>query len=401
MSRPIMSRPACRRPAGFCLSAIAICLGGVLAAAALAQPAAAEKRVALVIGNAGYTHAGRLANPANDAADMAAALKRVGIEVILGIDLDRRGFDAKLREFSRAIADADAGILYYAGHGLQVGLRNYLVPTDAQLQGERDLEFETVALDFIMRQMEIGREGKTNIVFLDACRDNPLARNLARAMGTRSVGVGRGLAEVQAGVGTFVAYATKPGEVALDGDGRNSPFTAARAKAVKTPGKNLTALMVDVRKEVLAATRNRQVPWDHSALTGDFYFDLASAPAMLPKTPPLAPPGETEAMQQRIKQLEDELKRKADPQLTLKLVELSQLKERVRQLEEANRQDERNSFDLFVKGSRAQSKEAREALNEDRFAIQRRKVERGRQMQSLREQISKLETELGSAKEEK
>jgi uncharacterized caspase-like protein len=189
--------------------------------------------------------------------------------------------------------------------------------------------------------------------------------------------------------------------VALDGDGRNSPFTAALAKAVKAPGKSLTAVMVDVRKEVLAATRNRQVPWDHSALTGEFYFDLASAPAMLPKTPPLAPAGETEAMQRRIKQLEDELKRKADPQLTLKLVELSQLKERVRQLEEANRQDERSSFDLFVKGSRAQSKEAREALNEDRFAIQRRKVERGRQLQSLREQISKLEAELGPAKEEK
>jgi uncharacterized caspase-like protein len=396
-----MSRLVRRRPAGSCLSAIALCLGGALAAAVLAQPAAAQKRVALVIGNAAYTHAGRLANPANDAADMAAALKRVGIEVIVGIDLDRRGFDAKLREFSRAIADADAGVLYYAGHGLQVGLRNCLVPTDAHLQGERDLEFETVALDFVMRQMEIGREGKTNIVFLDACRDNPLARNLARAMGTRSVGVGRGLAEVQAGVGTFVAYATKPGEVALDGDGRNSPFTAALAKAVKAPGKSLTAVMVDVRKEVLAATRNRQVPWDHSALTGEFYFDLASAPAMLPKTPPLAPPGETEAMQRRIKQLEDELKRKADPQLTLKLVELSQLKERVRQLEEANRQDERSSFDLFVKGSRAQSKEAREALNEDRFAIQRRKVERGRQLQSLREQISKLEAELGPAKEEK
>ena len=286
-----MSRLACRRPAGFCLSAIAICLAGVLAAVALAQPAAAQKRVALVIGNAAYTHAGRLANPANDAADMAAALKGVGIDVILGVDLDRRGFDAKLREFSRAIADADAGILYYAGHGLQVGLRNYLVPTDAQLQGERDLEFETVALDFVMRQMEIGREGKTNIVFLDACRDNPLARNLARAMGTRSVGVGRGLAEVQAGVGTFIAYATKPGEVALDGDGRNSPFTAALAKAVKAPGKNLTAVMVDVRKEVLTATRNRQVPWDHSALTGEFYFQLASAPAMLPKTAPPARPG--------------------------------------------------------------------------------------------------------------
>jgi uncharacterized caspase-like protein len=396
-----MSRSTCRRPTGFCLSVISLCLAGLLAALALAEPAAAQKRVALIIGNGAYTHAGQLANPANDAADMAAALKDLGIEVILGLDLDKRGFDSRLRDFSRALADADTGILYYAGHGLQVGLRNYLVPTDAQLQSERDLEFETVALDFVMRQMEIGREGRTNIVFLDACRDNPLARNLARAMGTRSAGVGRGLAEVQAGVGTFIAYATKPGEVALDGDGRNSPFTAALAKGVKAPGKSLTAVMVDVRKEVLAATRSRQVPWDHSALTGEFYFNLASAPAMLPKTAPPAPPAETEAMQQRIRQLEDELKRKADPQLTLKLVELSQLKERVRQLEEAERQDGRADFDLFGKWSRAKTNEARDALSEDRLAITRRKIERARQMQSLREQISKLETELGRANAEK
>jgi uncharacterized caspase-like protein len=396
-----MLRLACRRPAGFCLSAIATCFAGALAAVAMAQPAAAQKRVALVIGNAAYTHAGQLANPANDAADMASALKGLDIEVILGLDLDRRGFDTNLRTFSRALAEADVGILYYAGHGLQVGLRNYLVPTDAQLQSERDLEFEAVALDFVMRQMEIGREGKTNIVFLDACRDNPLARNLARAMGTRSVGVGRGLAEVQAGIGTFIAYSTKPGEVAQDGEGRNSPFTAALTKAVKAPGKSLTAVMVDVRKEVLATTRNRQVPWDHSALTGEFYFHLASAPAMLPKTPPPAPPGETEAMQQRIKQLEDELKRKPDPQLTVKLVEVSQLKERVRQLEEANRQDERARFDLFTRQSRASTDEARRALDEDRFAILRRMGERAGQLRSLREQLSKLEAELAPAKAEK
>jgi uncharacterized caspase-like protein len=400
MPRLTMSRLTRRHPAGVCLSAIAACLAGGIVAVALAQPAAAQKRVALIIGNAAYAHAGQLANPANDAADMAAALKGLDIEVIVGLDLDRRGFDASLRAFSRALADADVGIFYYAGHGLQVGLRNYLVPTDAQLQGERDLEFEAVPLDFIMRQMEIGREGKTNIVFLDACRDNPLARNLVRTMGTRSVGVGRGLAEVQAGIGTFIAYSTKPGEVAQDGEGRNSPFTAALAKAVKAPGKSLTAVMVDVRKEVLAATRNRQVPWDHSALTGEFYFHLASAPAMLPKTAPPVPPGESEAMQQRIRQLEEELKRKADPQLTLKLVELSHLKERVRQIEEANRQDERTRFDLFARSSPSASQEVRQAVERQRFDILRRIGERGRQLVSLREQISKLEAELGSAKAE-
>src|SRR5262245_34825783 len=121
------------QPAGFCLSVIAACLLGLLTAAALAQPAAAQKRVALVIGNSAYEHAGRLANPVNDATDMAAALRRMGIEVVLGLDLDKRAFDGKIREFSRALAGADVGILFYAGHGLQVGQRNYLIPIDAQL----------------------------------------------------------------------------------------------------------------------------------------------------------------------------------------------------------------------------------------------------------------------------
>ena len=398
ISRRTLLRPTCRRPAGFCLSVISLWLAVLLAAVAMAEPAAAQKRVALVIGNAAYTYAGRLPNPGNDATDMAAALKGLGIEVILGRDLDKPGFDAKLRQFSRALADADVGILFYAGHGLQVGLRNYLVPTDAQLQGERDLEFETVALDFVLRQMEIGREGRTNIVFLDACRDNPLARNLARAMGTRSVGVGRGLAEVQAGVGTFIAYATKPGEVAQDGDGRNSPFTAALAKAVKAPGKGLTAVMVDVRKEVLAATRNRQVPWDHSALTGEFYFQLAAAPGMLPKTPPPAPKAETEAMQERIRQLEEELKRKADPQLTVKLVEVSQIKERLRQLDEGIRQDQQLIFDTMNKRGSDTSAEARQSLSLEIGTIQRRMATRGQQQRALREQLAKLEEEVGAAK---
>ncbi|HWE19767.1 MAG TPA: caspase family protein [Hyphomicrobiaceae bacterium] len=388
-----MSRSSCRRPAGFRGSAIAACCVSLLAAIALPAPAAADKRVALVIGNADYTHAGRLPNPGNDANDMAAALKGVGIEVILGVNLDKRAFDGKVREFSRALANADAGILFYAGHGLQVGQRNYLIPVDAQLQSERDLEFETVALDFVMRQMEIDREGKTNVVFLDACRDNPLARNLSRAMGTRSASVGRGLAEVQAGVGSFIAYATKPGDVAVDGKGRNSPFTAALSKGVKGPSKSLTGIMVDVRKEVLAATANRQVPWDHSALIGDFYFKLAA----VPKTALPTPKADSDGTQERIKQLEDELKRKADPQLTVKLVELSHLKERVRQIEEANRQDQQQIFEVQRKYSTVTDSEGRFAIGREVSAIQVRMARRNEQRKALQEQIAKLQAEVGSA----
>ena len=377
------------------LSVIVCCLLAVNTA--FARPAAAGQRVALIVGNAAYTHAGVLTNPANDASDMAAALTELNFEVMLGVDLDKRAFDSKVRDFSRALVAADTGILFYAGHGLQVAGRNYLVPVDAQLQNERDLDFEAVSLDFILKQMEMERDGKTSIVFLDACRDNPLARNLARSMGTRSASISRGLAQVQTGVGTFIAYSTQPGNVALDGTGRNSPFTASLAKNVKAPGRNLTAVMIDVRKEVLAATQGRQVPWDHSALTGDFYFHLASAPGMLPKTAPGAP-GESEALQERLRQVEEELKRKSDPQHTAKLVELAQLKERIRQIDDANRADQQRIFEVPRKYGPQMDPTQRAAVSREVGAIQLQMVRRGQEQKALREQITKLEAEVGLAR---
>ena len=362
-----------------------------------ALPASAEKRVALIIGNSAYQQAGTLANPVNDAKEMAAALQDLGFVVLLGLDLDKRAFDIKVRDFSRALADADTGVFFYAGHGLQIAGRNYLIPIDAQLQRERDVDFEAVGLEFILKQMELEREGKTNIVFLDACRDNPLARNLARSMGTRSASVGQGLAQVQTGVGTFIAYSTQPGNVALDGDGRNSPFTAALAKGVREPGRNLTAIMIDVRKDVLLATNGRQVPWDHSALTADFYFHVA-APDGGPKG--AVPAADVEAMQQRLRELEEELKKKSDPQQTVNLVTLAQLRERVRQLEEANRFDQQRIFDTYRKYGPASEPAARQALNMEIGSIQLQMARRGQEQKALREQIDKLEAAMGVAGEQ-
>ena len=350
----------------------------------------AQKRVALVIGNSAYTRAGPLANPANDANDIAKALGDLGFDVIIGLDLDKRGFDGKVRDFSRALADADTGLLFYAGHGLQVGGRNYLVPVDAQLGSERDLDFEAVSLDFVLKQMELEREGKTNIVFLDACRDNPLARNLARSMGTRSASIGRGLAQVQTGVGTFIAYSTQPGNVALDGASRNSPFTEALTRSVKEPGRNLTAVMIDVRRQVLAATNGRQVPWDHSALTGDFYFHLASAPGAVPKLGLPAPGADTGAMQQRMKQLEEELRNRPNPEQTANIVKLEQLKERMRLIVEANKADQQRIFDT----SRTADPGTR---NQEIGKIQMQMVRRGQERKTLAEEVAKLEALLGVA----
>jgi uncharacterized caspase-like protein len=175
----------------------------------------AERRVALVVGNSAYRYTPALANPRNDAADMAAALKKHGFEVIQGIDLDKAAFDRKVGDFASALKGADAGVFFYAGHGLQVGGRNYLVPIDARAEEEVRLDLEMVAVDVVHRIME--RQTESNVLFLDACRDNPLTRNLARSMGTRSAEVGRGLAEIKAGVGTLISFATQPGSVALDG----------------------------------------------------------------------------------------------------------------------------------------------------------------------------------------
>lgn len=367
--------------------------------ALLAPPAAAEKRVALVVGNSGYVNTTALANPANDASDVAAALTDAGFEVILGLDLEKRAFDAKLRDFARALGGADTALFYYAGHGLQVSGRNHLVPIDAELKGERDLDFEAVSLDFVLRQMELEREGKTNIVFLDACRDNPLARNLARTMGTRSAAVGSGLAQVQTGVGTFIAYSTQPGNVALDGTGRNSPFTAALSKGIRQKGRNLTAVMIEVRKEVLAATQGRQVPWDHSALTGDFYFQLAAAPGGVPPglSPPAAGAG-NEALNKRVKELESELERRVDPKQAANIARLEQLRERARRLEEEGRADQQRIFDTMNRRpSRDEDAQARAEKSFEVGRIQMQMARRNQERQKVLEEIKALEAETGLA----
>ena len=369
------------------------CLAAVLFIQALVVlPAAAEKRVALVIGNAAYAQAGALANPVNDAADVAKSLAKFGFDVTLGLDLDKRAFEEKVRIFSRALADADTAVLFYAGHGLQVAGRNYLIPVDATLSSERDLDFEAIPLDFVLKQMEVDREGKTNVVFLDACRDNPLARNLARSMGTRSGNVGKGLAEVQTGVGTFISFSTQPGNVALDGNGRNSPFTAALAKRVQAPGRNLTAIMIDVRKDVLASTSGRQVPWDHSALTSDFYFQPPSGASG--KEAALSD-GEREALQARLRSVEEELRKKSDPRQTANLIKLEQLKERVRQLDEAMREDQQRIFDTYDKHRGSTAPDARNALNMEIGKIQLSMVRSGQQKKALQDQITKLSADMG------
>lgn len=253
-------------------------------ATAWPQAALAQKRVALVVGNGAYHYTSALKNPRNDASDIASQLRMRAFEVLEGYDLDKEAFGRKLQEFSAALKGAEAGVFFYAGHGLQVAGQNYLVPVDAKAESEDALDWEMFKVELVHRAME--RSTNTSVLFLDACRDNPLARNLARNMGTRSGYVGRGLAPIESGIGTLISFSTQPGNVALDGSGRNSPFAGALVKQISSSTDDLSAILIEVRNEVMKATERRQVPWEHSALTGRFYFgaDIKKQPAAKTKT---------------------------------------------------------------------------------------------------------------------
>ena len=251
--------------------------------APLAGAVGAAERVALVVGNGAYRSVPALANAANDGRAVAASLRELGFEVFEGIDLDAAATTALLRDFARALDQATTGLFYYAGHGMQVGGENYLVPVDARLEHESDLDFETLKVKQVLALLE--RTDRTSIVILDACRDNPFAQQLARKI-TRSRSVSSGLAAIRSGVGTLIAYATEPENVALDGSGPNSPFTTALLRYLRTPGLEVQQLMTRVRQDVIAATDRAQVPWDHSSLVGDFYFVPPAAAPAEPTSPP-------------------------------------------------------------------------------------------------------------------
>jgi uncharacterized caspase-like protein len=251
-----------------------------------------ERRVALVIGNSAYQFTPNLPNPINDAEAMAAALQRLGFEVAKGIDLDRAETELIIRDFAKKLPGADVALFFYAGHGMQVARQNYLIPVDAQLADETDLHFEATDLNLVLNLME--RELRVNLVFLDACRDNPLSQKLARSMGsTRSTAVGRGLALVDAPDGSFIAFATQPDNVALDGEGSHSPFTSALLNHIETPGLSLSDMMIRVRNDVKATTNGQQVPKEESSLTSSFYFQpaVATAQAIASVEPSAAPSG--------------------------------------------------------------------------------------------------------------
>ena len=271
-----MKSPGSLRLRGFFLAA-ALLLG-------VCQPAFAEKRVALVLGNSAYQNVARLPNPVNDGSVIAATLKNAGFDVVEERhDLPAAETRRALRDFADRARDADIAVVYYAGHGIEVDGTNYLIPVDAKLERDTDVYDEAFSLDRVLLAIEPAKQ--LRLVILDACRDNPFAKTMKRTVASRAIG--QGLAKVEpTSPNMLIAYSAKAGSTALDGDAKNSPFTMALAKHLTTPGLDVRRAFGFVRDEVLKTTSYRQEPFVYGSLGGEdvpLVPVKATAPAATPQ----------------------------------------------------------------------------------------------------------------------
>ena len=255
-----------------------------------ANAAKADKRVAFVVGNGAYKNVAALPNPAIDAKSMAKLLRNVGFDVVEGANLTRDKMTEKLLDFGKKAEGADVALFFYAGHGIAMNGTNYLLPVDADLKSEMDVKLgAAINVDLTLEQT-MG-DAKVKLVFLDACRDNPFAAKIRSAKATRSVNVQTGLAEMKSGEGTLIAFATGPGQTALDGEaGTNSPFTRALMANIATPGVEIQQAMTKVRAQVNEETNKGQLPWGHTNLIGSVYLNPVAGGSAVeaPNTPAVA-----------------------------------------------------------------------------------------------------------------
>jgi len=233
----------------------------------------AENRLALVVGNAAYATS-PLRNPVNDARAMAQTLRDLGFDVILRENVNENAMKRAINEFGDRLGRGGVGLFFYAGHAMQMGGRNYLIPIGAEIRTEADVDVESIDVNRVLARME-GARNRLNIVVLDACRDNPFARSFRSGS--------RGLVPIDAPSGTMIAYATAPGRLARDGDGPNGLYTGELLRAMREPGLRLEEVFKRVRSVVRQQTTGEQVPWEASSVEGDFFFNLKSA-ALAPTT---------------------------------------------------------------------------------------------------------------------
>jgi uncharacterized caspase-like protein len=227
-----------------------------------------RRLTALVIGNAAYVDAGPLKNPCNDAEDIAARLETCGFSVIRETNCTYKDMDKALKKFKKSLEGNDVGLFFFAGHGMQIDGENYLAAVDTDVSGEIEAKHSSLPLNRVIETME-KTNTSTNIIVLDACRDNPYERAWNRSAAAR------GLAPVYAPKGTLIAFATSPGRVAKDGSGRNGAYTAAFLQHINTPDCSLENMFKRVRNTLSAATKHKQISWEHTSLSGEFYFNLS------------------------------------------------------------------------------------------------------------------------------
>ncbi|MBN9982959.1 peptidase [Rhizobium laguerreae] len=235
------------------------------------------RRVALVIGNSVYKTLPSLPNPANDVEEVATTLRAAGFDVTIGVNVDRIGLEDTVRRFLRSTSNAEAGLIYYSGHGIQVGGQNFIVPVDATLETPYDVETQTMPLDLILNHLK--QNSRVQLIFLDACRNNPFnAQKFWMAEKLEPVGATRGLARIDSDLGSLIAFSTEPGQVALDGTGALSPYSESFIKRASEPNREIRQVLTDVRRDVIAMTDGKQVPWENSSLMDSFYFIPAPPP---------------------------------------------------------------------------------------------------------------------------
>jgi uncharacterized caspase-like protein len=243
-----------------------------------AEAAKADRRVAFVVGNGAYKNVAQLPNPPIDAKAMAGVLRNVGFEVVEGTNLTRDKMTERLLEFGKKAQGADVAVFFYAGHGIAISGTNYLLPIDADIKSEMDVKLgAAINIDLTLDQTM--SDAKVKLVFLDACRDNPFAAKIKSNSATRSVSVQSGLAEMKSGEGTLIAFATGPGQTALDGqEGTNSPFTRALMAHITEPNVDIQQAMTEVRAQVNEETNKGQLPWGHTNLIGTVFLNPAAVP---------------------------------------------------------------------------------------------------------------------------
>src|SRR5262245_43063812 len=362
----------------------------VLALLLLLLPATAraERRTALVIGNAA-DELGVLRNTVHDASDMATTLRQLGFEVTLLRDAARRPMVEAIDLFSRQLRQGGVGLFYFAGHGLQVSGENYLIPVDARIGREQDVPYEAVPVGRILGGLE-DADNQLNILILDACRDNPFARQWRSSQ--------RGLAVMQAARGSLIAYATAPGAVASDGDGRNGLYTAYLLQHMTTPGLSVEHFFKKVREGVVKATKGRQTPWESSSLIGDFSFApqaVSNAEAVIwARVEQSSNPEDVAAFLQAYPNGQ------FAPAARLKLQQLQQraaqqhLEEQTRLAEQARQQREREEAEARQRAEAQRREEERQRLEaQQKLAAQQRLEEQTRLAEQARQQREREEAE--------